>query len=36
MQFAGVDQVESLLAHVLESGNNLSGKGLHAVTTSSN
>ena len=34
MQLAGVDQVEALLAHVLEAGNNLTGEWLHAVPVS--
>src|SRR6266478_190517 len=34
MKFAGVDQVESLLTQVLESGNNLSFEGLHAIEVS--
>ena len=34
VKFAGVDQVETFLAHVLESRNNLSLEGLHAIEIS--
>ena len=34
MQLTGVDEVEPLLAHVLEPGNNLSVEGLHAIAVS--
>src|SRR5437868_2197303 len=34
MKFAGVDQVESLLTHVLESRNNLTFERLHAIEIS--